>query len=97
MSVPAAYLTVIVIWSTTPLAIKWSSDGPSFIAGVTARMIIGTVICLILIKLLGIVMPRDRRALSAYAAGSVAVFGGMLSVYWGAQYIDAIFSVCFVE
>ena len=89
MSVPAAYLTVIVIWSTTPLAIKWSSDGPSFIAGVTARMIIGTVICLILIKLLGIVMPRDRRALSAYAAGSVAVFGGMLSVYWGAQYIDS--------
>lgn len=27
MSVPAAYLGVILIWSTTPLAIQWSGEG----------------------------------------------------------------------
>ncbi|HHH47726.1 MAG TPA: EamA family transporter, partial [Gammaproteobacteria bacterium] len=26
MSVPAAYLGVILIWATTPLAIQWSSE-----------------------------------------------------------------------
>ena len=27
MSVPSAFLSVIAIWSTTPLAIKWSALG----------------------------------------------------------------------
>jgi len=89
MSVPAAYLAVIAIWSTTPLAIKWSSDGPSFIAGVTSRMLIGTVICLVLVKLLRVALPWHRQAVQAYMAGSLAVFAGMLSVYWGAQHIDS--------
>jgi len=89
MSVPAAYLAVIVIWSTTPLAIKWSAEGPGFIAGVTSRMLIGTVICLVLVKLLRVVVPWHRKAMYAYAAGSLAVFGGMLSVYWGAQFINS--------
>ncbi len=89
MSVPAAYLAVIVIWSTTPLAIKWSSEGPSFIAGVTSRMIIGTIICLVLVKLFRVAMPWHRKAVYAYLAGSLAVFAGMLSVYWGAQFIES--------
>jgi len=89
MSVPAAYFAVIVIWSTTPLAIKWSSEGPSFIAGVTSRMIIGTIICVVLVKLLRVAMPWHRKAVYAYLAGSLAVFAGMLSVYWGAQFIES--------
>jgi len=89
MSVPAAYLAVIAIWSTTPLTIKWSSEGPGYVAGVTGRMLIGTVICLIIVKLFRIEMPWHRRAVEAYAAGSLAVFGGMMSVYWGAQFIDS--------
>ena len=89
MSVPAAYLAVIAIWSTTPLAIKWSSEGPSFVAGVTSRMLIGTVICLLIVRLFRVEMPWHRGAVQAYVAGSLAVFGGMMSVYWGAQYIDS--------
>ena len=33
MSVPAAYLAVVLIWSTTPLAVKWSGEGPGFLLG----------------------------------------------------------------
>lgn len=40
MSVPAAYLGVILIWSTTPLGIQWSAQGASFDAGRIA--LIGT-------------------------------------------------------
>ena len=44
MSVPAAYLGIILIWSTTPLAVKWSGEGPGYLFGVTARMVIGALL-----------------------------------------------------
>ena len=43
MSVPAAFLTIILIWSTTPLGIKWSSAGVGYEFGVAARMTIGLI------------------------------------------------------
>ena len=49
MSVPAAYLSIILIWSTTPLAIQWSSTGNGFLFPVMARMIIGLAICVLLL------------------------------------------------
>ena len=47
MSVPAAYLGVIIIWSTTPLAIKWSGDDVGFQFGVAARMLVGLAALLV--------------------------------------------------
>ena len=41
MSIAAAYIAVILIWSTTPLAIQWSSLGAGFSFAVMARMVIG--------------------------------------------------------
>ncbi len=41
MSVPAAYLGIILIWSTTPLAIQWSTQGAGFAFAVFARMLVG--------------------------------------------------------
>ncbi|HLF97561.1 MAG TPA: EamA family transporter, partial [Methylococcaceae bacterium] len=41
MRVPLAYIGVILLWATTPLAIKWSGEGPGFLFGVTGRMAIG--------------------------------------------------------
>jgi drug/metabolite transporter (DMT)-like permease len=96
MSVPAAYLAVIVIWSTTPLAIKWSGEGAGFIVGVSARMLIGAVLCLLLIRLLRIELPWHKRARQAYLAGAMAVYGAMMCVYWGSQYISSgLLSVIF--
>lgn len=96
MSVPAAYLAVIVIWSTTPLAIKWSGEGAGFIVGVSARMLIGAVLCLLLIRLLRIELPWHKQARQAYLAGAMAVYGAMMCVYWGSQYISSgLLSVIF--
>lgn len=44
MSVPAAYLAVILIWSTTPLAVKWSGEGPGFLFGALGRMALGVLV-----------------------------------------------------
>ncbi len=41
MRIRLTYLTVVLLWTTTPLAIKWSGEGPGFLFGVTARMTIG--------------------------------------------------------
>ena len=89
MSVPAAFTGVILIWSTTPLAIQWSSEGGGFLFGVTARMVLGLVFCLLAIRITGVAMPWHARARAAYLAAGVAIYGAMTLVYWGAQYVPS--------
>lgn len=89
MPVAAAYLSIILIWASTPLAIKWSSAGSGFLFAVTARMALGTVLCLLLLWLLRIELSWHREARRAYTAAALGIYGGMLSTYWGAQYIPS--------
>lgn len=89
MSVPAAFIGVILIWSTTPLAIQWSSEGGGFLFSVTARMVLGLIFCLLAIRLTGVDMPWHRRARGVYMAAGVAIYGAMTLVYWGAQYVPS--------
>jgi len=89
MSVPAAYLGIVLIWATTPLAIKWSGEEVGFLLGVTLRMGIGYAICLLPLVLLRVDFPWHRQARQAYLAAGLGMFGAMLSVYWGAQYIPS--------
>jgi len=89
MSVPAAYAGVILIWSTTPLAIQWSSEGGGFLFGVTARMTLGLLFCLLAIRISGVEMPWHARARGAYLAAGTAIYGAMGLVYWAAQYVPS--------
>lgn len=89
MSVPSAYLTVILIWTTTPLAVKWSSEGAGFLFGVTSRMVLGTVLTLAVLALMRVRIPWHREALRVYAASSLGIFGAMFMVYWSAQFIPS--------
>jgi drug/metabolite transporter (DMT)-like permease len=89
MNVALAYLTVVLIWSTTPLAIKWSVEGPGFLFGVSARMVIGAVCVLLLLALTRRPLPWHRKAVQSYLAVFVQIYGSMLAVYWGAQYIPS--------
>jgi len=89
MSIPTAYIGIILIWSTTPLAIKWSSEGPGYLFGVTGRMLIGVILCIVLVNLFRIKMQWHKEALHTYIAAGLAVYGAMVSVYWGSQYIPS--------
>ncbi len=89
MSIPAAYLSVILIWATTPLAIKWSAEGYDFSFAVFARMLIGLLVCMALLPLLRIPMPRNSRSLVAYAGAGVVVFLAMTGTYWSARYVPS--------
>ena len=89
MSVPAAFMGIILIWATTPLAIKWSSEEAGFLFGLTARMLLGALICLALVALLRIPFGWHRQARHTYVASGLGLYGAMMCVYWGAQYISS--------
>lgn len=89
MSLPIAYLTVVAIWATTPLAIKWSAVDTGYAFAVLARMLIGVGVALTLIAAWRIGLPLHARARRSYLAGGLGLFGAMYCTYWGAQYIDS--------
>lgn len=89
MSLPAAFVSVILIWSTTPLAIKWSAVGASFSFAVFSRMAIGLVLCAVLLALFRVRVPLHRKARSAYLAGGLSMFGTMAFTYWSAQFVSS--------
>lgn len=89
MSVPAAFITVVFIWSTTPLGIKWSSVGVGYEFGVAARMTIGLIALLFVVRLWRLSMPLNKHALKVYLASGLPLFIAMSAVYWSAQYIPS--------
>lgn len=89
MSIPLSYLGVIVIWTTTPLAIKWSAEGTGFIFAVASRMALGALLALLLVALVRIEMPWHDHARKAYLVSGIGIFAAMLCVYWAAPYIPS--------
>ncbi len=89
MPLSAAFISVILIWTTTPLAIQWSALGAGFSFAVLARMSIGVAVCLCLLALLRIRPPLHGRAIHSYLASGLSMFGTMVLVYWCAQYVSS--------
>jgi len=85
-----AFVALVLIWSTTPLAIQWSADAQvSFVAGLGARMLLGFVVLVAVQIALRRPLPLDGKALHAYLAAGVGIYGAMILVYWGAQFIPS--------
>lgn len=89
MSVPAAYLGVVLIWGTTPLAIKWSGEGVGYLFGVTGRMVIGVMLALLMLQLMRLRLPWQRAARHTYLAAGLGIYVAMISVYWASQFIPS--------
>lgn len=89
MQIALAYVGVILIWSTTPLAIKWSAEDVSYVFGVTARMTLGAVCLLLLMLLRRQPLRLDKQAALTYLAVALQVYAGMLVTYWGARFIPS--------
>jgi drug/metabolite transporter (DMT)-like permease len=89
MSVPIAYLGVILIWSTTPLGIVWSSETIHPTLAVLLRMLIAVVPGWLLLKAFRIEFPWHQQAIKLYAFSAIGIFGGMLFSYLAARYISS--------
>lgn len=96
MSIPSAYITVVLIWATTPLAIKWSSVGLGYTGAALSRMVIGVLLAMLLLWVLRIPFPWHAQARRGYLLASLGVFGAMSSVYWSSQFVPSgLISVIF--
>lgn len=95
-TLPAAYLAVVALWSTTPLAINWSLAGGGFAFALFLRMLVGLLCAVGILFASGAGFPLRRGVWTAYLVGGVSLFGTMLGVYWGAQFIHSgLISVVF--
>tara|TARA_B100000809_G_scaffold253620_1_gene289832 strand:+ start:2043 stop:3005 length:963 start_codon:yes stop_codon:yes gene_type:complete len=89
VKVVAVYISVVLLWSTTPLAIKWSNESFSFIAAVSLRMFMACALALLLLALLQRPLFSVKGAWKVYAVASLGLFPAMPLVYWAAQYISS--------
>ncbi|MCJ8320146.1 MAG: DMT family transporter [Colwellia sp.] len=89
MSVSAAYLAVVLIWSTTPLGIVWSSESVNPTLAVLFRMIIAVVLGGLVLHLRNIHLPWHKAALRLYTFSALGIYGGMLFSYMAAATISS--------
>ena len=89
MKTRIAYMSVVLLWSTTPLAIKWSSEGVGFLFAVASRMSLGLAGACLVLLVLKQVLPLNKRALKTYFTSGVSIYLAMSGVYWAAQYIPS--------
>lgn len=87
--VSVVYLIVVLIWSTTPLGIVWSSESVHPTMAVLLRMVIAAVLglCVILIK--DITFPTNKTAIRLYAYSALGIFGGMSFAYMAAMQLPS--------
>lgn len=86
--IKTSYISVIFIWSTTPLAIQWSSQaGPLF--GVTSRMLIGLMTLALIFVFTNQRLTKTKDALIVYMFAGMGIYLSMSLVYWSAQFIPS--------
>ncbi|MCF2948215.1 DMT family transporter [Paraglaciecola aquimarina] len=88
MKVAIAYLTVVLVWSTTPLGLAWSSESVHPSMAGFLRMAIALVLGSVLLRFWRIKLPLDGQAFKLYAYSSIGLFGGMFASYLAAAYIS---------
>nr|WP_041418119.1 DMT family transporter [Shewanella woodyi] len=85
--VPVAFLAVVIIWSTTPLGIVWSSESVHPSMAVLLRMIIALLLGSFILLIARIRLPLSKAALKLYGVSSIGIVGGMLLSYFAAKYL----------
>jgi len=89
MRLASVYAAVVLIWSTTPLGIRFSVESLDFIQALAIRMGLSLALCVALLKLFNIKFIISRAALVSYGLGAIAVSGAMLCVYWASQVLSS--------
>ena len=96
MPIYIVFLSVVAIWSTTPLAIQWSTLGSSFSFSVASRMLIGLILCILLLLIKRQSLPLHKQALINYLYAGAGIFITMSLVYYSALSIPSgLISVVF--
>jgi len=84
-----AYLCLIFIWSTTPLAVKISAVELSFAGGIFWRILISAVLALLILKARGEALFPNPRAWKIYVLSALGIAPTFLLVYWASRFIPS--------
>ncbi len=84
-----AYFCVIAIWSTTPLAIKFSNDSLTPMASITLRIALALVLICLIYGLLRRALPLQLKHWRIHFAAAIGLFPNMPLVYTAAEYIPS--------
>jgi drug/metabolite transporter (DMT)-like permease len=96
VKIPVAYLAVLLIWSTTPLGIVWSSETINPTMAVLLRMVIAVILGSLIIFISKIDLPWHKEAIRLYSFSALGIFGGMSFSYLAAGYLSSgILSLAF--
>lgn len=91
-----AFITCVLVWSTTPLTVKWSSSELDPISGLSFRMLIAALIGTLAVKILAIEIRMDRKAIPTYLAVNLGLTLSMLLVYFASVRVPSgLISVLF--
>ncbi len=91
-----AYLIVVLVWATTPLAIKWSAEALPPVMAAMSRMMLAVAIGLPWLWLQGKHLSWDGKSVRAYLSAVPGVFGAMALSYLASAYVPSgLISVMF--
>ncbi|MCQ8877246.1 DMT family transporter [Pseudoalteromonas shioyasakiensis] len=89
MNVKVFYFFMVLIWSTTPLGIVFSSETVAPTLAVLMRMLIGLVLAAFVVSIANVRIPWHRRACFLYGYSSIGIYGGMLLSYMAAKTVPS--------
>ncbi|GAA3940643.1 DMT family transporter [Litoribacillus peritrichatus] len=89
MSVAMAYLTVIIVWTTTPLGVTWSSETVSPTLAIFSRMVLAAGLGWGLFRMSGGSVSWKRSAVQKYLSADVGIVLAMYATYQGAGLIPS--------
>lgn len=85
--VGSRYILLVLIWSSTPLAVVWSVQDLHPMWALTARFVLAAALAYVICKVIRLALPLHKLALQSYIAGSLSLLGAMLLTYMAAPYL----------
>lgn len=85
--VGSRYILLVLIWSSTPLAVVWSVRDLHPVWALTSRFVLAALLAYAICRTIRLALPMHKLALKSYVAGSLSLLGAMLLTYLAAPYL----------
>jgi drug/metabolite transporter (DMT)-like permease len=84
-----AYGVLVAIWSTTPLAIKWSAGDVSFAGAIFWRIFLSALLALTILRARGESLWGYKHGVRFYTIAAIGIAPNFLLVYWSSLWISS--------
>lgn len=89
MQIGLAYLALLLIWGSTPLAVVLSLHDLDAIWSLSLRMLLAAVLVTGVLRFSGQRLLWSREAMATYGIGALSMFGAMFFTYLGARHLPS--------